>query len=454
MASVKAGERIDNAPYLAAADWEQYRLRVPTDSYSDPEYHQRERQLLWMRIWQIAGREDELPESGDWKVYSIFDQSFVLVRGNDGKIRGFVNSCRHRGNAFCEGKGHGSRFTCPYHLWSYGLDGRLLAIPRPDFEGSIEEFAGSKDELSLIEVPVDTFAGFIFLNPDPKAPPLREFLGEMADVLEPYHIEDMVPVPINVREGIACNWKVVMDAFQEGYHIHGVHPELIPFVHLSQERCTFFGDHAVATVPFGGAELAKLGAEQEIEAINALPEANFPGIMAALPRFNELVEAHRRPDGSLEEGVSARGVLQQAMRDTFVSKGLDVSELTDLQMSDYLFCVLFPNVFIQLCAGEATVIMAHPSPDGDPNQCSWHVAIYLWLPPEQRAEQRLEMTQIEPGDHFPYFLALQQDFDQMEVQQKGLRNSGLTHMSLTRQELRVVHFHSALDAWLESGARP
>src|SRR5438094_35436 len=333
MRTVKPGECIERAPYLPEADWERYRLRVPTDRYYDPVYHERERRLLWMRIWQVAGREDELSQAGDWKTYQIFDQSFVIVRGSDAKLRGFANACRHRGNAFCAAaKGHASRFTCPYHNWSYGLDGRLLAVPRPDFEGSLEEFVGAKKELSLLEVPVECFAGFIFLNPDPTAPPLAEFLGEMADVLAPYHIEEMVPVGLNVREAIDCNWKVVTDAFQEGYHIQGTHPELIGSVDLAKERCAFFGDHAVATVPFVGPQLAGLGFAEEAEAIRSLPPANFPGLAAGLPRFEELIDGRHG-------GASARALLQQATRDTRTGQGLDVSDLTDAQMSEYFFCM-------------------------------------------------------------------------------------------------------------------
>ncbi|MEW9853857.1 aromatic ring-hydroxylating oxygenase subunit alpha, partial [Novosphingobium sp. M1R2S20] len=142
-------------------------------------------------MWQIVGRADELPNTGDWKVYKIFDQSFVIVRGREGQLRGFVNSCRHRGNILCEKpRGHSGRFTCPYHLWTYGLDGKLLAVARPDLVGDID-----KAEHGLVEVPVDTFAGFIFLNPDQAARPLAEFLGpEVVERLSAYKLDEMTPV--------------------------------------------------------------------------------------------------------------------------------------------------------------------------------------------------------------------------------------------------------------------
>src|SRR5690606_37133257 len=132
-------------------------------------------------------------------------------------IRGFVNACRHRGNKLCHGKGNSARITCPYHLWSYGLDGRLVGVARPDLVGPI-----NKEELGLLEVPVDCFAGFIFLNPDVNAKPLAQFLGqEVMDGLAAYKLDEMIPVGMDVRERLECNWKVVMDAFAEGYHIIG-----------------------------------------------------------------------------------------------------------------------------------------------------------------------------------------------------------------------------------------
>lgn len=452
MPSVKSGECIDNAPYLSGLDFERFQMRVSTERYSSREYHERERDLLWMRVWQVAGRADELPEAGDWKEHRIFDQSYVIVRGEDGQIRGFVNACRHRGNLLCEGKGHSSRFRCPYHRWQYSLDGRLLVVPKPDFDGPLDQFVGSKDELSLRKASVECFAGFIFLNPDPDAAPLAEFLGEIADLLAPYHLEDMVPVGLNVRESLNCNWKVVMDAFQEGYHIQGIHPELVPAMDESKERYRFFGDHSVATAPFGASNMAGLDPERQIEAIRKLP-ATFPGVVEVLPRFEELVGSWRNKDGAVEfpEGVTARTLLQHATRDTLSNKGLDVSGLTDNQLSDNQFYLLFPNFFLTIRAGEATFIGSVPHPDGDPNRCIWHVVGYQWLPAEKRAEQRAELID-EPKD-FKYFLALQQDYDQMQRQQKGLRNRPLEFMTLTRQEVRLAWFHSVLDGWLEGAAR-
>ncbi|MCT2399930.1 aromatic ring-hydroxylating oxygenase subunit alpha [Novosphingobium mangrovi (ex Huang et al. 2023)] len=446
----KPGRLVDEGPRIAQIDFTGYRMRVPTDRYYSPEFAERERDRLWLRTWQIVGRCDDIPETGDWLEYKLFDQSWIVVRGRDDKIRGFVNACRHRGNAFCEGKGHAARFTCPYHNWSYGLDGKLLAVARPDFDGTLEEFVGAKEELGLIEVPVETFACFIFLNPDRDAPPLSEFLGEAVELLGPYRIEEMIPYGFNVREEIACNWKVVLDAFQEGYHIQGVHPELVAAMDESQERYVFCGDHSVATAPFGSSNLGDSSLEEQVAAIHGLP-ATFPAVADSLPRFDKLLANYRDADGKLPASgeVPLRTLLQQAMRQSWEAKGLDVGGLTDNQLSDNHFWILFPNFFLTIHAGEGTLIMAFPHEDGDPNRCYWHVQNLQWFPPEERATNRTPLRQVPEGEHYPYFLALEQDYEQMQHQQRGLRNKAQPFLTLTRQEVRLAHYHAALSSWVE-----
>jgi phenylpropionate dioxygenase-like ring-hydroxylating dioxygenase large terminal subunit len=450
MHTARPGERVDNAPLTSQTDFSGYRMRVSTDRYYSQEYLARERERLWMRVWQIVGRADEVPQAGDYMEYRLFDQSYLVVRGKDGVVRGFVNACRHRGNQICTGKGHATRFTCAYHKWTYGLDGKLMTVANPYFGGTVENFVGPKEELGLLPVSVEVFAGFVFLNPDPQAKPLADFLGVAKDMLAAYQIDDMVPVTLNTRETINCNWKVVMDAFQEGYHVQAVHPELIAIADLTHERFTKLGHHGASTVP-----LAVPGAnsrpEDQVELIRSVPKPNFPAVAEVMPRFEELVAAYRQSDGSLNfpAGVTARTFLQQATRESWVTKGLDVSSLTDNQMSDYQYWSLFPNTFLQLGPGDVTFIQSRPHPSGNPERCIWRVTQYKWLPPEEREKQRLPLTEIAEGEHVPYFLALEQDFSQMEAQQHGLRNNALKYMVLTKQEPRLANLHTVLDGWLE-----
>lgn len=445
--ATRPGEWMDRATLLSAVDFSGWSTRVPTDRYNCEQYAEREFQQLWMNVWQIAGRVEEIPEPGDWKVHKIRDQSFVLVRGKDGQVRGFVNACRHRGNRLCEGRGNSARFTCRYHNWTYGLDGKALAIASGDFDSSLDDFVAPKQELGLLSVSVESFAGFIFLNPNREAAPLASFLGGAQEVLAAYHMDQWVAVGINVREEMACNWKVVMDAFGESYHIQGVHPELQGLSDLSRERFKMFGDHCVATVPFGK---AFENPEQERLDILSVPTEQFPLYADILPRFAEVIEAYRDASGTLvmPNGLTPKTLFQQAIRDQFTQKGYDVSSLTDTQMTDYQYWLLFPNVFIQVCAGDATVIINEPHPSGDHNRCVWHVMFLQWLPENQRVALAEPVKTMGPGEHYAYHSVLQQDFDQMPIQQDGLRNQLFTEMLLTKSEPRVTHFHAALDRWL------
>lgn len=422
-----------------------FKMRIPTDRYTSPEYAARERERIWARVWQVAGRVDDLPKVGDWKRYQIVDQSYVIVRGKDEKLRGFVNACRHRGNMLCmTNTGNAKRgFLCQYHLWAYDLEGKLRGVLREEVAGQVD-----KSDNSLLPVSVDTFGGFIFLNPDPNAQPLRQYLGdEVIELLEPYHLDQMTTV-MDVREALDCNWKVVMDAFEEGYHINGIHPQLLAVLNIdpATTRYRFFENHSVAVAPF---EVQGAGAQKQVDGIMALPET-FPGTAAVIPRFQELVAPYQGADGEVEfpEGVTARALLQQATRDTLTGMGLDVTGLTDDQMSDNQGWVLFPNFFMTVRAGECHIIAAVPHPDGDPNRCIWHVSSYMFLPAEHRDAFRAELIEVDEPGSYKYFEALHQDYVQMPRQQKGLRNKRLDHLSLVKEEVVIGHFHSVVDRYM------
>ncbi len=450
-APARPGEWVDHATALDDIPGDRYRMEIPTERYVAADFVDKERDAIWMKVWQVVGRADELPKPGDWKIYRIFDQSYIVVRGKDDKIRGFVNACRHRGNALCtQARGNAKRgFLCQYHLWSYDLEGKLRGMLREALAGPID-----KDTHGLIEVPVDTFGGFIFLNPDPDAAPLAEFIGhEVATMLAPYHLDEMVTV-MDVTEAIDCNWKVVLDAFEEGYHINGIHPQLLSVINIdpATSRYKFFENHCVSMAPF---DVPGASPEKQVDGIMNLPET-FPGTVAVIPRFQELVEQYRNADGGLEfpDGVTARTLLQQATRDHLTGMGLDVSGLTDAQMSDNHGWVLFPNFFMTIRAGEAHVIMAIPHPDGDPNRCIWHVSSYMWLPDEHKAAFTAEAIEVDEPGSYKYFEALQQDYEQMPRQQIGLRNTALEHMALVKEEVVIAHFHSVVDKYLRPTGAP
>ncbi|MEB4211120.1 Rieske (2Fe-2S) protein [Mycobacterium sp. 94-17] len=147
-AHLSPAQRLELGPKVADLDTSQWPMELDTERYWSDEFAELERVHLWPRTWQVACHESEVPQPGYWFEYTLLDQSYLIVRGNDNKIRAFINACRHRGNALCEGHGHSARLTCPFHLWQFELDGRLRKISDEE-----EEFA-SRDKSNLGLIPV------------------------------------------------------------------------------------------------------------------------------------------------------------------------------------------------------------------------------------------------------------------------------------------------------------
>ena len=144
----------------------------------------------------------------------------IILRDQDGALHAYVNTCRHRGSELLEGEGNCKLIVCPYHSWSYELNGRLRGAPE------MEKTIGfDKSKNGLIPIRLDTWGGFIFVTFDNDAPSLQEFLGELPQKLAPYHLEEMALVRRKSYD-IACNWKLFVDA-KESYHIATVHRSTI-----------------------------------------------------------------------------------------------------------------------------------------------------------------------------------------------------------------------------------
>lgn len=256
---------------------------------------------------------------------------------------------------------------------------------------------------------------------------------------------------MDVREELNCNWKVVINAFSQGYHIIGVHPELLSVIdtQAGNSQHGIFGDHGIAVSPFEVKNAELCGVEEQIQGIRDLP-TTFPSVAEVLPLFESMINQYREAQGtvSFPEGIDVRRVLQMATRQTLTLKGLDVSDLSDDQMSNNQGWFLFPNFFMTIRAGEATTIMAFPHPSGDPNRCIWHVTALIWLPETLRQTYHAKLIDVKEPGSYPYFLALQQDYDQMQRQQLGLPNESLQHVSLIREEASIARFHSVLDRYL------
>ena len=193
---------------------------LPATWYSDPNVHALERQRIFASAWQYAGPLEWVAERGCFFAAQVGHVPVAIVRGKDGALRGFVNVCRHRGHLVVSGEGCRETLQCPYHAWTYDLDGTLRKAPRSEREPGFDPSG-----LSLLSVSVGTWGPFVFVNPDPAATPLEEALGELPAIVAASGIDlDAVRFHSHHEWPIEANWKVAMENFLECYHCPTAHP--------------------------------------------------------------------------------------------------------------------------------------------------------------------------------------------------------------------------------------
>ena len=203
---------------------------IPFDWYSDPAVLRLERERIFRRTWQYAGRADQVAEPGAFFTCDLAGVPIVVVRDEEGGLRAFLNVCRHRGSLVCEGEGKRASLQCPYHAWTYGLDGSLRAAPRSERVPGFD-----KEALGLVAVQVDAWGPFVFVNPDPEAEPLAETLGELPALVAASGV-DLDSLRFLKRasgDEYAANWKVCSENFLECYHCQVAHPDFSKVVDVS-----------------------------------------------------------------------------------------------------------------------------------------------------------------------------------------------------------------------------
>ncbi|GAB89685.1 aromatic ring-hydroxylating oxygenase subunit alpha [Gordonia rhizosphera] len=214
-----AGSWTENFPDLGTAPVDY------TDSI-DPEFYEKEREAIFRKSWLNVGRVERLPRKGSYftKELPVINTSLIIVKGKDEVVRAFHNVCRHRGNKLVwddypneETSGTCRQFTCKYHAWRYSLEGDLTFVQQ---EG--EFFDLDKNEFGLKSVRCEVWEGFIFINLDPAAQALTDYLGDYGKGLEGYPFHEMTEV-YSYRAEIGSNWKLFIDAFAEFYHAPVLH---------------------------------------------------------------------------------------------------------------------------------------------------------------------------------------------------------------------------------------
>ncbi len=204
---------------------------LPWTWYVDPAVLRLEQERIFRRSWQYAGRTDEVAEPGSYSATRVGHIPVVLVRDEEETLHAFVNVCRHRGSIVCEGSGKRSTLQCPYHAWTYGLDGRLISAPRSAREGGIET-----RDLGLLPLRAETWGPFVFVNPDPDAGPLADFLEDVPDRIAAAGIDvDALRFLKRAESELRSNWKICAENFLECYHCPTAHPGFSAVVDVSPD---------------------------------------------------------------------------------------------------------------------------------------------------------------------------------------------------------------------------
>ncbi len=400
---------------------------VPADRYYSAAFAQLEVERMWPRVWQIACTVDHVAEPGDYFEYRCGLYSVLIVRGDDGTLRAFQNVCRHRGNSLCAGSGSDLReLRCGYHGWTWDLAGVLKRVPNRKGFGTLP-----LGRLPLFAVRVDTWERLVFVNLDLAAPSLADYLEAVPDDIAWLGLGDF-RCYATMTVDVDANWKTIADGFSETYHIQTLHPEL--------HRC--MDDVYAPQVIWGHTGKS--------EQLYGVPSPRLEQV----PSDAEVWDDYVRTQGALmgvAEGTPFPGgqpvieVIADHIRAFAAGRGVDLSwASTDRVMRLHQYNI-FPNMTLLANADHLTVLASRPGADPDHGE----LVMMLWTrmapgaPRCEPADVRLTADEAEPG------LVLTQDISVLAGLQRGLHQPGLTHITLSNEERRVINMHRNLEHYLD-----
>ncbi len=226
-------------------------------TYTNPEFFELDYEAFFLRRWQLVGHINDIPEVGDYLSRSIGRDSVFVIRGKDGQVRAFQNVCRHRASRILAGEGNcRGVIRCPYHGWTYQLDGSLMAIPQD------EHFPGvDKTQYGLHEVQLENYYGLLFVRMLGDGPGVAEHFGHMGRYFEMYGVENYVRCADAPDQVWNCNWKVAWDNYLENYHIPIGHPGLNRLLIVNDD----LGESSSSGVDYGIFELKTKPSNDELE---------------------------------------------------------------------------------------------------------------------------------------------------------------------------------------------
>ncbi len=201
-------------------------MTLPARYYTDPEIFRKEMEGFYFNRWICAGRDSFIPNPGDYFLREVGDESIIVVRGPAGEINAFFNVCRHRGTRLCteaQGSLPGRRITCPYHAWSYGLDGALIGAPHAERPGF------SRADYPLLSVHTEVWEGSVFLHFGTPEQTVAEMLAPLSKKFANWRMGEL-RMHRRLVYDVKANWKLIVLNYNECLHCPFVHPELNPLI--------------------------------------------------------------------------------------------------------------------------------------------------------------------------------------------------------------------------------
>lgn len=406
---------------------------IPIDRYISREWHEREKERLWKRVWQFACREDEVAERGDYLLYEIAGTSYIVMRSGDDEITAYPNACLHRGRQLKDYDGHCSEVRCPFHGFAWELDGTFKDVPAQWDFPHVEPEA-----FKLPEVRVGRWQGFVFINPDPDCEPFEDFIAELDEHFAVWDLTDRWK-QAHVAKVIPVNWKIAQEAFCEAYHVNATHPQVMPYLGDTNSQVDVWENIARVITP-GGTPSPLLGEVSENDQMRAMLDVRHDQELPV----------------TVPEGATMRAVAAAMARVRWKEMGAGerAEIMSDAELMDSIDYTLFPNFHPW---GAFNRIVYRFRPNGDEHRSCIMECIFLspwegeekpppapihWLEDHEIFSDAAELGML--GKVFD------QDLYNMPRVQKGLETTRKPGVTLANyQEAKVRWLHDKLTEWVE-----
>lgn len=449
----------DNSKIIETAEQLDEAITFPPEAYISKDYARAEQDKLWRKVWQQAGRLEDIPKVGNFITYEIMDDSVIIIRTAEDTIKAFHNVCSHRGRRLIDtpegarnASGFRAQFVCPFHGWRFNTDGKNADIQyEEDWQGALTEDLKGLSEVKT----VGTWGGWIWVNLDPDCEPLAEFLGVLPHMLDPFELQNMRP---RWRKwGIFdCNWKVAMEAFNETYHVQTTHPEFTQYgTFRGWARVQGRHSHIGYDTPKGMDEnqSAKLRVGTTADPRKSTADLqNYTWTKANTNTTQTLVDAANRLVDELPEGTPAGEVLvhwlTQARKDD-EARGVFWPKVDPAHVGKSgTAWQIFPNFQIGHAVNNALCYSARPYGD-DPDKCIFEAVVYELFPEGEEPKAEWEFS---PATEEDWCYVLSQDFSNMAAMQKGMKSMGFSGPKPNPyMERSTANLHFNLSQYMNAG---